>query len=80
MVATAFINSGKRWQSGANESSNRRCCDECLGIQWFKNRIDAKILIEAFRRQFKEKPAGHCGPAQSQRLASLGGIACVGLP
>ena len=28
--------------------------DECLGIQWFKNRIDAKILIEEFRRQFNE--------------------------
>ena len=54
MVATAFINSGKRWQSGANESSNRRCCDECLGIQWFKNRMDAKILVEEFRRQFRE--------------------------
>ncbi len=23
-------------------------------MQWFKNRIDAKILIEEFRRQFNE--------------------------
>jgi hypothetical protein len=26
----------------------------CLNLQWFKNRIDAKILIEDFRRQYNE--------------------------
>ena len=28
--------------------------DECLATQWFKNRIDAKILIEEFRRGYDE--------------------------
>ena len=37
-----------------NESFNGKFRDECLNMQWFKNRIDAKILIEEFRRQFNE--------------------------
>ncbi|MGH7869221.1 MAG: integrase core domain-containing protein, partial [Candidatus Dormibacteraceae bacterium] len=28
--------------------------DECLSMQWFKNRIDAKVVIEEFRRHFNE--------------------------
>jgi len=39
-----------------NESFNGKFRDECLNMQWFKNRIDAKILIEDFRRQFNEIP------------------------
>ena len=35
-------------------SFNGKFRDECLSMQWFKNRIDAKILIEEFRRQFNE--------------------------
>ena len=27
---------------------------ECLSMEWFRNRIDAKITIEQFRRQFNE--------------------------
>lgn len=53
-IDTAFIDPGKPWQNGANESFNGKLRDECLGMQWFKNRIDAKILIEEFRRQFNE--------------------------
>jgi putative transposase len=41
-------------QNGSNESFNGKLRDECLSMQWFKNRIDAKILIEEFRRQFNE--------------------------
>ena len=48
------INPGKPWQSSSSESFNGKCRDECLGIQWFKNRMDAKILVEEFRRQFRE--------------------------
>jgi putative transposase len=53
-IDTAFIDPGKPWQNGSNESFNGKFRDECLGMQWFKNRIDAKILIEEFRRQFNE--------------------------
>jgi putative transposase len=53
-IDTAYIDPGKPWQNGSNESFNGKFRDECLSMQWFKNRIDAKILIEEFRRQFNE--------------------------
>ena len=49
-VETAPIDPGKPWQNGANESFNGKFRDECLGMQWFKNRIDAKVAIEDWRR------------------------------
>lgn len=53
-IDTACIDPGKPWQNGSNESFNGKFRDECLSMQWFKNRFDAKILIEEFRRQFNE--------------------------
>jgi putative transposase len=53
-IDTAYIDPGKPWQNGSNESFNGKFRDECLAMQWFKNRIDAKIVIEEFRRQFNE--------------------------
>jgi putative transposase len=53
-IDTAHIDPGKPWQNGNNESFNGKFRDECLSMEWFKNRIDAKIVIEQFRRQFNE--------------------------
>ena len=53
-IDTAHIDPGKPWQNGSNESFNGKFRDECLAMEWFRNRIDAKIVIEAFRRQFNE--------------------------
>jgi putative transposase len=53
-IDTAHIDPGKPWQNGSNESFNGKFRDECLGMQWFKNRLDAKILIEQFRREYNE--------------------------
>lgn len=53
-IDIACSDPGKPWQNGSNESFNGKFRDECLSIQWFKNRIDAKILIETFRRQYNE--------------------------
>lgn len=53
-IDTACIDPGKPWQNGSNESFNGKFRDECLGMHWFKNRLDAKILIEEFRRQYNE--------------------------
>jgi putative transposase len=45
-------------------------------MQWFKNRIDAKILIEDFRRQFNEvrphSSLGQLTPAEfKQKLSTM---------
>jgi putative transposase len=53
-IETACIDPGKPWQNGSNESFNGKFRDECLSMQWFKNRIDAKMLIESFRRQYND--------------------------
>ena len=53
-IETAYIDPGKPWQNGSNESFNGKFRDECLSMQWFKNRIDAKMLIEEFRRHYNE--------------------------
>jgi putative transposase len=75
-IETVVIDPGKPWQNGSNESFNGKFRDECLGMQWFKNRIDAKILIEAFRREFNEvtphSSLGQLTPAEfKQKLSTM---------
>lgn len=53
-IDTAHVDPGKPWQNGTNESFNGKLRDECLSTEWFRNRIDAKITIEHFRRQYNE--------------------------
>jgi len=53
-IETAPIDPGKPWQNGSNESFNGKFRDECLGMQWFKNRIDAKVAIEDWRQLYNE--------------------------
>jgi putative transposase len=51
-IDTAHIDPGKPWQNGSNESFNGKFRDECLAMEWFRNRIDAKIVIETYRRHY----------------------------
>jgi putative transposase len=53
-IDTAFIEPGKPWQNGSNESFNGKFRDECLSTEWFRNRVDAKIVIEAWHRHYNE--------------------------
>jgi len=53
-VQTALIDPGKPWQNGTNESFNGKFRDECLSMEWFRNRVDAKIVIENWRRHYNE--------------------------
>ena len=73
-IGTAFIDPGKPWLNGMNESFNGKFRDECLNMQWFKNRIDAKILIEEFRCQFNEtrphSSLGNLTPVEFKRRLS----------
>jgi putative transposase len=70
-IDTAYIDPGKPWLNGMNESFNGKFRDECLSMQWFKNRIDANILIEDFRHQFNEirphSALGNLTPAEFKR-------------
>ena len=45
-IETAFIDPGKPWQNGTDESFNGKLRDQRLSLQWFRNRADAKVSIE----------------------------------
>jgi putative transposase len=53
-IDTALIDPGKPWQNGADESFNGKFRDECLSLEWFRNRTEAKIVIEKWRRHYNE--------------------------
>jgi putative transposase len=53
-IETALIDPGKPWQNGADESFNGKFRDEFLTLQWFRNRVDAKVAITQWRRHYNE--------------------------
>src|SRR5687767_995524 len=53
-IETASIDPGKPWQNGTDESFNGKLRDQHLSLQWFRNRADAKVSIEAWRRHYNE--------------------------
>jgi hypothetical protein len=40
------LGTGKPWQNATDKSFNGNLRDECLSVQWFRNRIDARVSIE----------------------------------
>ena len=53
-IGTALIEPGKPWQNGVAESFNGKFRDECLSLEWFRSRPEAKVLIEKWRRHYNE--------------------------
>ena len=53
-IETALIEPGKPWQNGADESFNGKFRDEHLSAQWFRNRVEARVGIEQWRRHYNE--------------------------
>lgn len=51
-IETAAIDPGKPWQNGTNESFNDKFRDECLSLEWFRSRAEAKVLIEVWRKHY----------------------------
>ena len=51
-IETALIDPGKPWQNGTNESFNGKFRDECLSLEWFRTRREAKIVIESWRQHY----------------------------
>ena len=63
-----LIDPGKPWQNATDESFNGKLRDECLSVQWFRNRIDAPVSIEQWRRHYNEvrphSSLGYLTPAE----------------
>jgi len=51
-IETVPIDPGKPWQNGADESFNGRFRDECLSLEWFRSRQEARVVIETGRRHY----------------------------
>lgn len=51
-IETALIDPGKPWQNGMDESFNGRFRDECLNLEWFRSRREAKVIIETWRQHY----------------------------
>ena len=51
-IDTAVIDPGKPWQNGSNESFNGKFRGEGLAMEWFRNRIEAKVVIENWRQEY----------------------------
>ena len=51
-IGTVLIEPGKPWQNGVTESFNGKFRDECLSLEWFRSRAEAKVIIETWRRHY----------------------------
>jgi putative transposase len=73
-IDTALIDPGKPWQNGTDESFNGKLRDECLSLEWFRSRAEAKAVIESWRRHYNEvrphSSLGYLTPAAFARLGS----------
>ncbi len=70
-IDTAFIAPGKPWQNANEESFNGRFRDECLNQEWFRNRQEAKVIIEQWRRHYNDvrphSSLGYLTPTEFRR-------------
>lgn len=53
-IDTVLNDPGKPWQNGTNESFNGKFRDECLSMEWFRNRMEARAVIEDWRTHYNE--------------------------
>ena len=74
-IDTAFIDPGKPWQNATNESFNDKFRDECLSLEWFRSRVEAKILIESWRKHYTEvRPHSSLGYLTPKEFINNGAV------
>lgn len=68
------IEPGKPWQNGYNESFNGKFRDECLSAEWFRNRREAKVVIEDWRHHYNavrpHSSLNYCTPIEFKNSIS----------
>jgi putative transposase len=78
-IESALIEPGKPWQNGTCESFNGKFRDECLSVEWFRSREEARVLIEQWRRHYNEdrphQGLGNMTPGEYARQLAAGEIA-----
>lgn len=70
----ALSQPGKPWQNGTDETFNGKFRDECLSMEYFCNRMEARVVIEQWRRDYNEvrphSALGYLTPVQFVRSLS----------
>jgi putative transposase len=51
-MGMALSDPGTPWQNGADESFNGKSRDECLSLEWFRTRGEAKVVIEQWQQHY----------------------------
>lgn len=68
---TLYIDPGCPWQNGYGESFNGTLRDECLNLEVFHTVAEARVRVDAFRRQYNEErphsSLGYRTPAEFKR-------------
>ncbi len=54
-VKTLYIEKASPWENGYNESFNGKLRDELLNVEVFYSLVEARILIEAWRRHYNTR-------------------------
>jgi putative transposase len=70
-MTTVYIEPGCPWQNGYGERFNGTVRDECLNMHVFQSVTEARVVLEAYRRQYNEErphsSLGYCTPAEFKR-------------
>lgn len=75
-LSMALIEPGKPWQNGVAESFNGKFRDECLSMEWFRSRAEAKVVIESWRHHYNDvRPHSSLGNLTPTAFRLLGGQA-----
>jgi len=73
-IETALIDPVKPWQNATDESFNGRLRDEYLTLNWFRNRVEARVGIEQWRRHYNEvRPHSSLGYLTPLEFKATGG-------
>lgn len=77
-IESALIEPGKPWQNGTCESFNGKFRDECLSVEWFRSRDEARVVIEQWRKHYNEdrphSALGNLTPAEYATKLAAGEI------
>ena len=83
-VKTLFIEPGSPWENGYIESFNGKLRDELLDREIFDTLLEAKVLIERWRKQYNtirpHSSLGYCPPAPETIVPCLPVSATLQLP
>lgn len=77
-IESELIEPGKPWQNGTCESFNGKFRDECLSVEWFRSREEARVVIEQWRKHYNEdrphSALGNLTPAEYAKKLAAGEI------